>query len=75
MVNVETERNLNRAFHSINAEMIGMQRADGGHTKDPIYQMLNRTKDSIYRALFNIEMIKEEERFRNAEKEDLKYEV
>ena len=62
MVNIETERNLNRAFHSVNAELIRLQRANGSHLDDPIYIMWQRTKDSIYKALFNIEMIKTEER-------------
>ena len=62
MVNIETERNLNRAFHSVNAELIRLQRANGSLLDDPIYSMWQRTIDSIYKALFNIEMIKTEER-------------
>ena len=62
MVDIETERNLNRAFHSVNAELIKRYKADGSHENDPIYQMWYRTKEAIYKALFNIEMIKMEEK-------------
>lgn len=60
---LEVEKKLNQAFHEINAELISRYKADGSHQKDCVYVMLDRTKDSIYKALFNLEMLKTEQKY------------
>lgn len=60
---LEVEKKLNQAFHEINTELVSRYKADGSHQKDYIYVMLDRTKDSIYKALFNLEMVKTEAKY------------